>query len=111
MSSAAVNAIALFALLFIAAGIAAYSKLTLMHKYRVDEYTTVPHARRLYWSARAASLLVGIALISLAWLTKIWWVSTAAWVFFAYIFGINAWALHMRFSGKYVEFYRVRQWK
>ena len=111
MSSAAVSAIFLFVLLFAAAGLSAYSKLSLLHKYRVEDYTSEPNARRLYWSARAASFLVGIALIGLAALTKIWWIEAAAGLFFAYIIGINAWATWMRFSGKHTEYYRAHQWK
>jgi hypothetical protein len=111
MPNDAITAIFLFVLVFAGGILAGYSKLRLMHKYRVHEYTAVPHARRLYWTARFASLLVGIALVSLASMTHIWWIETAAWMFFAYIIGVNIWALQLRFSGKYVEFYRARQWK
>lgn len=100
-----------FALLASAAALASWAKLRLINRYRVDEYLNPGEPRRLYWIARIASLLVGIAILLLAYATKLWWVVTPAWLFTAYIVGVNAWALRMRFSGAYAEYYRARRWQ
>jgi hypothetical protein len=70
-----------------------------------------PRTRRLYWIGMAMPLIIVGAIAAAAGTTGIWWVTVAALVFAALVILTLAWKLHMRFSGKYREFYRTMQWR
>lgn len=88
-----------------------WAGITLMTQCRVEEYLSTPHARRLYAVAAAAPLVIAAAIVTLAFCTTIWWVELAACLFAALIVFTVSWKVWMRLSGRYVEFYKPRQWR
>lgn len=100
-----------FALLFVSAAVAAYAKLTLINRYRFEEYVTDPRARRLYWTARVAATTLAAALIVLGICSRLWWVAVPLFSFAMFALYRNAWATWMRFTGRHVQFYRERGWR
>lgn len=104
-------AVAAVVVIAVAAGLKFWAATTLMCDYRVDEYVATSKARRLYWIAAAAPAVIGAAIFVLAWCTSIWWVEAAGAVLWGLILYGVARRLWVRFSGRYVEFYRQRQWR
>ncbi|HTV93698.1 MAG TPA: hypothetical protein VMG98_13360 [Verrucomicrobiae bacterium] len=85
--------------------------LKLMREYTVDEYLTTPRARRLYITGMAMIVVMVLGITFAASLSQIWWVTTAAAAFAFLVLLKTGWALWMRFSGRYREFYRQAQWR
>ena len=104
-------AISAFALLLLGAGGSAYAKLTLINRYRFEEYLTDPRARQLYWTARIAAAILAIALIILGICSGLWWVAIPLFAFAAFVLYRNAWAVWMRLTGRHTQFYRERGWR
>ncbi len=73
--------------------------VTLMTNYKVDEYLTTPRARRLYWTGIATPFVMVGALIALASMTGIWWVTLPPCLLAAFVVWKTSWVLRMRFSG------------
>jgi hypothetical protein len=89
----------------------AYAAITLMSHYRVEEYLATAASRRLYWISALAPLVTVAALLVLAFCSRLWWVEAASALFFLLVAIKTVQALRMRFSGRYVEFYRRHQWR
>jgi hypothetical protein len=94
-----------------AAIVRGWTSITLMSNYKVDDYLTVPRARRLYWAGTVAPFVIVGALVALASMTGTWWVMLPVCLLATYVIVKTAWVLHMRFSGKYRDFYRAMQWR
>ncbi len=95
----------------VAAVVRGWGAITLMSNYSVDEYLATPRARQLYWISAVMPLIMVGAIVALASMTGIWWVTLPACLFAAFVICKTLWVLHMRFSGKYREFYRAMQWR
>jgi hypothetical protein len=88
----------------------AYAAITLMSRYRVEQYLATAASRRLYWISVLTPLVTVTALVVLAFCSRLWWVEAASALFFLLVALKTVQALRMRFSGKYVEFYRRHHW-
>ena len=102
----------------IALGIALAAAITrlvcgikLMTDYRVDEYLATPRARRLWLAGMALPLVMIACIIVAASTTHVWWVELAPYFLAAFVVWKTAWAIRMRLSGKYRDFYRSMQWQ
>lgn len=100
-----------FALLLLSAATSAGTKLTLINRYRVEEYLADPHARRLYWTARVAAVTLAVALVILGICSRLWWVAVPLFLFALFAVYRNGWAVWMRLTGRHIEFYRERRWQ
>ena len=99
-----------FSILILAASLRVWAALSLLHRYRPDEYIANADARRLYvtmWSA-LAFMLLGILLAAYA--SGIWWVVVGAWVFVVLAATSALRKLYLRFFGDWQSFYREHQW-
>lgn len=85
--------------------------ITLMTKYRTDEYISNPKARLLYVLNMLGALAVGALVVVFTYATGIWWVETAGWIFFAFVVYRIGQKLRMRLNGSYREFYKSIQWR
>ncbi|HEY1429171.1 MAG TPA: hypothetical protein VGF18_06330 [Candidatus Tumulicola sp.] len=87
-----------------------WAGVTLMSRYRVADYIASAPARRLYWIGAAAPLVSVAAIVVLAFCSRLWWVEVPGFVLCLFVLAKTVWALRMRFTGKYVDFYRKHQW-
>jgi Mn2+/Fe2+ NRAMP family transporter len=94
-----------------AAIVRGWAGVTLMSDYKIDEYLATPRARRLYWTGVAMPFVIVGAIVGLASMTGLWWVMLPACLLAAFVVWKTSWALHMRFSGKYRDFYRAMHWR
>lgn len=93
-----------------AAVVRGWAGVTLMSKYKIDEYLDTTRARRLYWTGVAMPFVMVGAIVALASMTGIWWVMLPPCLLAAFVVWKTSWVLRMRFSGKYRDFYRAMQW-
>lgn len=100
-----------FALLLLGSGVSAYAKLTLINRYRFEEYLSDPRARRLYWAARIAGVVLAVGLIVLGVCSGLWWVAIPLFAFAAFALYRNSWGLWMRYTLRHAQFYRERGWR
>lgn len=82
----------------------------LMTKYRTDEYLSNPAARRLYVFHMTGAVATPALVVVAAYTSHIWWVVTAAWLFFAFATYRVGTKIRMRLNGSYREFYKSVQW-
>jgi len=94
-----------------AAALKLWAGVTLMTSYRVEEYLATPRARRLYWTVMLAPLVIGCSIVAMSFCSDIWWIELPAAVLCASILCSIGWKVWMRFSGRYVEYHRERQWR
>jgi len=98
-------------ILIAATGYRLWAVLRLMHGYSIDDYDEKPAARRLFMRSRVALIAVLGALLTLSFCSGLWWVELAA--AFVCVGGLAKllWAIDMRRTGKYREFYAARFWR
>lgn len=87
-----------------------WAVLQLLHRYRVDDYGTVPAARRLLVSSIIAVFVMIAAITTLTYCSGIWWVALGGSMFAVFGVGKVSWAVYMRRSGRYAAFYKARHW-
>ena len=97
-------------LILILAPLRAWAAVRLMSKYRVGEYLSNPSARRLYVFHMASAIATAALVVVAAYTSHLWWVISAAWVFFAFAVYRIGTKLRMRLDGSYREFYKAAQW-
>jgi hypothetical protein len=94
-----------------AVAIKSWAGLRLMYGYRPSAYLATAPARRLYWTNLASTIFIPIPIVAASYESNLWWVEVAAWLLLTLCAAKIAWAIHMRTSGKYVEYYRRHQWE
>lgn len=111
MSGSVVLALVTFAAILAAAFVRFICAMKLMREFTVDEYLTTPGARRLWITSMAMVLVIVVGIVFAASLSRIWWVTACAGGFACLVLLKTGWAVWMRFSGRYREFYRQQQWR
>jgi hypothetical protein len=106
-----VTALVWLVVLIAAVGIKSWAGFRLMYGYRPPAYLATPDARRLYRTNLVATIFIPIPIVAASYESGVWWVEAAAWLLFTFCAAKIAWAIHMRTSGKYVEYYRRHQWE
>jgi hypothetical protein len=78
--------IAIYAALVLvaAAGVKLWASLTLLYRYRAEDYVAFPQARPLYLAHLAMPVVMGAAIVTLAYCTGLRWVEIPAWFVFAF---------------------------
>lgn len=98
-------------LLLALAPIRLWAALRLMTHFKTGEYTSNPIARRLYIFHMSSGVLVGALVLALTYLSAIWWVEVAGWLFFILVAYRIGQKVRMRLNGSYREFYKSMQWQ
>ncbi|HET7814640.1 MAG TPA: hypothetical protein VFL13_09745 [Candidatus Baltobacteraceae bacterium] len=101
--------IAVLGLVLLCGLLTGYAKLTLLQHYPVERYLDAGRPRRLYWTARAASVCTGLAVFGFGLLTRTAWVAVPAFLFLTFTVWVNVRAIRMRFSGAYRQWYAERR--
>ena len=71
------------AILFVSTALKAWSTFQLWDYYKPQEYWVDRKARRLFLIGKITPLTACLAIITLAYATRLWWLEAPAWLFFA----------------------------
>lgn len=61
-----------------------WSTFRLWNRYKPHEYWTDPGARRLFLIGKITPLITLLAIVALAYTTRLWWLEVPAWGLFAF---------------------------
>jgi hypothetical protein len=89
------------AALMLATGVKLWASLTLLHRYRAEDYVNSSESRRIYAAHIGMPVVMGSAILVLSYCTGLWWVEVPAWLILALTIWKFARALYVRLSGRY----------
>ena len=111
MHSGVVLALVTLATIVAAVSVRFICAMKLMREFTVDRYLATPRGRRLWVTSMAMPPVAVLGIAFAASLTHIWWVTAFAGLFAGLVLLKTGWAVWMRRSGRYREFYRQQQWR